>query len=401
MTFPVEPTKFASRTDSGQTVGKIAAYANNLPGTEKLESDLEMALTKLGASHLLVGVEATSYYQFHLIDYLAASSKLKPFDPHIYQFNPKWIKNFKKSYSDTDKTDIKDAFAIADRLRFGRLPARYQPEQQNYMPLQRLTRFRFHLVSELVREKNYFLMHLFLKLSSFTHCKPFSYTLGAAATHVITELSPEQIAQRPLEELVEFICKHGKNRFPHPERVVETLKQVARESYRLRPALAQSVNLILAASLQNIRFLNQSIQQLDKAIAAEVKAFPEYLILESIPGIGPVYAAGLLSEIAGIARFPSHAALAKFTGLWWKKHQSGDFEAELTRLAKSGNKYLRYYLVEAAGSVLANLEAFQLFYERKYKEVTKFQHQRALVLTARKLLRLIFARRPSGAVAVA
>src|SRR5262249_15159931 len=69
----------------------------------------------------------------------------------------------------------------------------------------------------------------------------------------------------------------------------------------------------------------------------------KYPILDSISGIGPVYAAGRLAEIAGIERFPSQAALAKFTGLWWKRTQSGDFEAELTHLAKSGNKYLRYY----------------------------------------------------------
>ena len=34
--------------------------------------------------------------------------------------NPKQIANFKKSYSDMDKTDEIDAFVIADYLRFGR-----------------------------------------------------------------------------------------------------------------------------------------------------------------------------------------------------------------------------------------------------------------------------------------
>lgn len=377
--------------DSGQVIGQISRYENNQPGAEKLESDLLEILAKLDLKHLVIGVEATSYYQFHLIDYLASSPKLEGFKVEIYQFNPKWIRNFKKSYSDRDKTDPDDAFVIADRLRFGRLPTPYKKEQQNYLPLQRLTRFRFHMVDQLVREKSYFLLHLYLKLSSFTRLKPFSNTFGSASAHLITELSQDQIVQMSLEDLVDFISKHGKNRFPDPEQVVQTLKQVARESYRLRPALAKSVNLILASCLQNIRFLSENIKQLDKAITREVEAFPEHLILDSIPGIGPVYSAGILSEISGIYRFPSHAALAKFAGLWWKKHQSGDFQAEITRLAKSGNKYLRYYLVEAARSVIFNLDSFKLYYNRKYDEVAKFQHQRALVLTARKLVRLLFA----------
>lgn len=34
-------------------------------------------------------------------------------------------------------------------------------------------------------------------------------------------------------------------------------------------------------------------------------------VLSSIPGIGPVYNAGILAEIADISRFKNHAALAQ------------------------------------------------------------------------------------------
>src|SRR5262249_39833739 len=260
-------------------------------------------------------------------------------------------------------------FVIADRVRFGRVPAPYREAQRNYLPLQRLTRFRYHLIDQLVREKHHFLLHLFLKLSSFTELKPFSDPLGVASAEVITQLSADQIAQMPMPELVTFIGTHGKNRFPDPQRVVQTLQRVVQESYRVRPALAATLTLFLATSWKNIRFLQQSVKAIDQAIATEVSAFAEYPILDSIPGIGPVYAAGLLAEIAGIERFASQAALAKFTGLWWKRTQSGDFEAELTRLAKSGNKYLRYYFVEGANTVMQQLTAFQAYYDKKYQEV--------------------------------
>ena len=73
--------------------------------------------------------------------------------------------------------------------------------------------------------------------------------------------------------------------------------------------------------------------------------------LDSVPGLGPVWTAGLLAEIGDIFRFANEAAVAKFAGLVWKPRESGDFQGEDTTLAKTGNPFLRYYLIEAANSV--------------------------------------------------
>ncbi|PJC46599.1 MAG: hypothetical protein CO036_01980, partial [Candidatus Omnitrophica bacterium CG_4_9_14_0_2_um_filter_43_12] len=95
-------------------------------------------------------------------------------------------------------------------------------------------------------------------------------------------------------------------------------------------------------------------------------------------------------EIGDVHRFPNDSALAQFTGLTWPKHQSGKFQAEETRMSHTGNQYLRYYLVEAANSVKRCDATYKAFYEKKYKEATKHHHKRALVLTARKLVRLVW-----------
>lgn len=89
--------------------------------------------------------------------------------------------------------------------------------------------------------------------------------------------------------------------------------------------------------------------------------------------------------------FASHNALAKFAGLTWRQHSSADFQAEVTRMTKSGNKYLRYYLIEAANSLRVHNEEYSSYYHSKFSEVTKHQHKRAVALTARKLVRLIFS----------
>jgi len=371
----------------GKKIGS-QTFSNTLSGAQALESWLLKTLKENDFSELKIATEATSFLDLHLVDFLASSQLLAPFRPSIYQFNPRIVRNFKKAYSEKEKTDKVDAFVITDRLRFGRLPEPYETHQP-YLPLRRLTRYRFHIVKAINREKAYFLTHLYLKFSAFSMEKPFASLFGATSLAVITDFSPDELVHLPLEELTQFIIDNGKNRFKDPQKVVETLQRAARESYRLRPALASSIDLILATILQTLRALQEALKEVDRAIEKEFKAFPN--TLQSIKGIGPVYSAGIFSEIGEITRFPREDALAKFAGLTWKRYQSGNFEAEETRMSKTGNDYLRYYFIEAANALRVHNAEYQAYYETKFKEVTKHQHKRALALTARKLVRLVYA----------
>jgi transposase len=68
--------------------------------------------------------------------------------------------------------------------------------------------------------------------------------------------------------------------------------------------------------------------------------------------LGPVFTAGIIAEIGDVNRFEREEALAKFAGLTWRRHQSGEFEGENRPLTRTGNAYDgRYYMVEAANSV--------------------------------------------------
>lgn len=375
--------------ENGTSLDATFTVPNNLPGAQELEQKILTAMKENNFDTLKIATEATSFLDLHLVDYLANSSLLTPYSSDIYQFNPKITAGFKKAYTDLDKTDNIDPMVIADRLRFGRLPEPYE-DHKPYFPLKRLTRYRFHLVSAISREKDYFLTHLFLKFSSFSQVKPFSNSFGKTSLAIINDFfSIDEIANLSLEDLVDFIVKQGKNRFDNPEQIAEAVKKAARESYRLRPALASSVNLILASTIENIKALSKSLSQVDKAIASEFKAFPN--TLQSVNGLGPVYCAGIFAEIGNINRFASHDKLAKFAGLTWRKTESGNFKGTITRMTKTGNQYLRYYLIEAANSLRVHNEEFKAYYQKKYHEVPIHQHKRAVALTARKLVRLVFA----------
>jgi len=372
---------------NGNKVSELRV-SNDLTGAQKMQSLLEHKASELYVTELKAATEASSMYDFHILEFLSGSQTLTKYNLKLYRFNPRLIKAFKQSLKIRDKTDPNDAYAIAEYLRFQSEKAEEYRAKLDHLPLQRLTRFRCHLVSQLVRERNYFLNQLFLKFSAFSKVKPFSNTFGATALAVIEEfMTPDAIANADDEELIQFVIKHGKNQFPNPEEIVKELKHVARESYRLRPQLAESVHRILCLSLSNIRALKSSLKELDDTISKQLNAFS--ITLTSIKGIGTVYAAGIFAEIGDINCFSSESQIARLAGLAWIRHQSGNFEAETRRLDKQSNKYLRYYLVEAADSLRRHNPEFSAYYQKKYAEVTKNQHKRALVLTARKLVRLV------------
>lgn len=151
----------------------------------------------------------------------------------------------------------------------------------------------------------------------------------------------------------------------------------------------ESVDIVLSLLAREIRSIEKMIKDIDKSIEDMVEVIPEYQCLTSVPGIGKVYAAGIIAEIGQIERFNNHPQLAKYAGLNWKETQSGNSSSQNTSLVKRGNRYLRYYLVEAANSVRRYDDEYKTFYKKKYQEVPKHQHKRAIVLNARKFVRLV------------
>jgi Transposase/Transposase IS116/IS110/IS902 family len=360
---------------------------NTQPGADALATTLAQLARTAHVDQLRIGMEATGLLWWHLACALKDAPALAPFAPRIYALNPHLITTFRKNYGALPKTDCADAFLIAERIRFGRqLPSPFQLDAR-YAPLQRLTRFRCHLAQNLAREKSYFLSFLFLTFSTYGQIAPFGDPFGATSSAVLEEFTTEELAQQSLEDLTAYLQQKGRNRFADPAALATTLQRAARDSYRLDKVLQEPLRLVLGTTLATIRTLQTQLKTLDKTIAQELAAIPQ--TLASVPGLGPVWSAGLIAELGDISRFDDEAAIAQFAGLTWEAKESGHFQAEDTALSKRGNSYLRYYLVEAANSVRTHCAEYAQYYAAKYAETPKHAHQRALVLTARKLVRLI------------
>ena len=366
------------------------SVANSQDGSAQLVKRILSALTSHSLDTVMIGMEATSVYGDNLVYFLREDATLLPFNRKIFVLNPKQVNKFKEAYNDLPKNDSVDSFVIADCLRFGRINKEVYIGDYRYKALQNLTRARYFAVCNLVKEKQRFMNVLFKKYSTMTQEKVFSDTFSTTALAVYDEFeSAEALADMDLHELTAFIMEKGKNRFPDPDSVAKAIQKAARSSYRLPKTVNDSVNQVLSISITSIKALESQIKEFDKAIAAQMELLPD--VLTSIPGIGPVYAVGIMAEIGDINRFENHAQLAKYAGLAWTQYQSGGFEAQTTRLIRSGNRFLKYYLCEAAFSLVRCDKEYSDFYHLKYKEVNRYQHKRALALTARKLVRLVFA----------
>lgn len=369
---------------------KLDAFSvtNDFPGATVLKERLLNCVADEKVDILKIGLESTSVYSFHPSMFLHHDEDLKSLGAKVFVMNPKQIANFKKSYSDMNKTDEIDAFVIADYLRFGRNQMSVVKESQ-YVALQQLTRSRYQLIKMMTKEKQHFLQHVSFKCNTFSQ-EVDSSVFGTAMMELFLEkFSLEELAHMPLEELATFLQENGKNRFGNPESVATSIQKAVRSSYRLDKVVEDSMDVILGTSIEVIRTFQKQIKEIDKAIKKIMAGLTQ--TLESIPGIGPVFAAGIIAEIGQIDRFDDETKIAKYAGLYWRKHQSGRFTAEDTSLSRNGNQYLRYYLVEAANSVRRHVPDYQTYYAKKHSEVPKHQHKRALVLTARKLVRLVDA----------
>jgi len=405
--FSQKSAGFCLLCPDGRPLASHMAFANSLPGYSLAKRLLLDTLDTYSFDGIDLSGEATGYFWLPFFLQLAADPELAPHDLNLFLLNPRWVKWFKKCFPEDDKTDQKDSFYIAERTRTRHPTAAWSPP--DCLPLRFYTRLRFHLVHNLAREKCYFSAFLFLKASSYRCLKPFSNVFGATSRLVLTHYPQlDDLAALPVDDLATRLYELSGHHLLDPADNARKLQRVAQESFPLAENLVLPVQRILDLTLEHIRFLEAQVQQVEAWVAAELAAYPAIAQLATIPGVGPVFSSGIGAEIGPAQRFlqgdkwdPKHKrfrsrnlrdaedAIAKIAGLWWPRSDSGDFEAQDRRMAKSGNRYLRYYLIQAANLMRLCIPEYSAFYARKFQEAAKHHHKRALVLTARKSVGLV------------
>jgi transposase len=96
---------------------------------------------------------------------------------------------------------------------------------------------------------------------------------------------------------------------------------------------------------QTIAHLDQQIAQIEKQIRQDIDNDPtlkgQKELLTSIPGVGEVTAAKLLSHFGGALRFGSSRQAVAYAGLDVRKHESGSSVRGRSKLSKQGHSDIR------------------------------------------------------------
>lgn len=115
------------------------------------------------------------------------------------------------------------------------------------------------------------------------------------------------------------------------------------ETLALPPRAAASVG-VLRRLLATVR---AEAKAADQAVRAATAADPVAVLLQDIPGIGPVLALMIRAEIGDIGRFPTPAHLASYAGLVPRVEASAS-RVRYGRITRRGSPWLRWALIEAA-----------------------------------------------------
>ena len=232
------------------------------------------------------------------------------------------------------KTDKVDSATLAHLLRSNLLPLSYVPERQVRLSRE-LLRYRASLVNIQTRVKNK--IHMILAKSNIDN--EFSDLFGKSGMAFIHSLS-----------------------LP--------------ENYKI--ALEGYLN-VLDAVRREIKTVSNRVQQV-------AEKDHDAILLMTIPGVGYYSALLIKSEIGDVRRFPSAKRLCSYSGLVPSTHTSGNVSYH-GHITKSGSKWLRWILIEAAIHAVKKPGPLRHFY---YKTQRKKGGQIAKVATARKLLEWIF-----------
>ncbi|MFD9820196.1 transposase [Streptomyces violascens] len=110
--------------------------------------------------------------------------------------------------------------------------------------------------------------------------------------------------------------------------------------------------------------------------------------MQTMPGIGPVFAAVIVAEIGNVHRLAGPGPLCSWAGLT-PRHRAPDLKVHRGRITKQGSSLLRRACVEAVQRSLANTPMRRLR-DRIVERPGTGARNSAKTAAARKLLTLVY-----------
>jgi hypothetical protein len=171
-------------------------------------------------------------------------------------------------------------------------------------------------------------------------------------------------------------------------RADEILKY-ARESIGIK-AGADAGKIAVKWFVEKIIELDEQLSDIENQLNQKCNEIPHAKNILEISGIGENTLSGILAEMGDISRFDDVKEIQKLSGLGLVACSSGKHKGE-TKISHRGRKRLRYWLFQAAKSVVAHAEEFKelhVYYTTRTDNPLK--KMQSLIVIACKLLRVIY-----------
>lgn len=369
-------THVASLIDeNGKALFKAFSFSNTTSGGESLLKILDDFITS--PSDLAIGMEATGHYWLSLYSFLVEHDFL------IHVVNPIQTDGWRKGVEIRKrKTDIIDSLLIADLIRYGNFFETSLADEDT-LALRNLCRFRNYLVgsiSDLKRKTICILDQIFPEYSTV-----FSNVFGQTSKEILKNFSLlSDFENISCEQLAIVLSEIRQKKFAASK--LNRITDLSKDSFGVKFAL-DSFHLQLKILVEQIDFIQLQIIELENQMAAIVEKLNSPIF--SIPGIGPITGATILSEIGDIERFSTPSKLVAFAGIDASVNQSGDYSSNSNHMSKRGSPYLRKAIFQAA-LVASNCDpVFKAYYQKKRAEGK--HHLTALGAVSRKMCYTIHA----------
>jgi transposase len=300
----------------------------------------------------------------------------------INVINPIQSDSFRSLYIRQTKNDTKDSFIIAEVIRFGKYTNTKLSDEKT-LALRQLCRYRNYVSSEIGELKCKIITVLDQIFPEYE--KLFSDTWGTTSKKLLEEYqTPDEILALDTSELASMLKKLSRGQLGYAK--AEKIHEAAQNTFGIKIA-QDAFKFQLKQLIDQVLFLEDQLKELDCEIEYYYCQFDCHLT--SVPGIGPVIAAAILSEIGDIKRFKDAASLVAYAGIDPTVKQSGQYLANNNRMSKRGSPYLRRALFLAASNAILYDSILSEYYNRKRTEGK--HHLTAVGAVARKLTYIVFA----------
>lgn len=326
-------------TATGKTLLKRMIFENNIEGFQKLRAHEDSLKVRHGLNEVIYGLEPTANYHKPLAEHLIECCR------NVVLVSGIAVKHNRKTIDGRwDKNDTKDAAVIADLISQGKFLFYEHPimplrDLRNLLSLKRRLKKQEH--SQKIRIRNHLLAQYFPELDKFYR------NLSQEGLAIVRWcLDPSEIAGLEYEEFVRRVAPNGRGGIRQQERL-RNIWNKAIDSIGCR--VGKSLDIEAKLMVEGLKYIRESIREVEDKIQDICIGFPEYSYVLSIPGFGPDISAKIVGAIGNPSRFNNGKQVLKLAGMDLSASRSGKYSDSATpRLSKNGKADLRYALYQAA-----------------------------------------------------